>query len=169
MKDQSEIGTQELLAGSNDETLLMPGADEVEKKPQPSTRSNEFIPQIILATMAVFLLYVIGSLYYSELVEIYGTNIKPAILEYWLNVSAVLIVIVIGFNLYLIRGYRRLYFGLGEIVVGLVVAWYSATIARDVSIRDGLFLGLAALYLTGSGFRNLSKIVKVFRVESEDK
>ena len=168
MEHQSEIDTQK-LPGTGDETVFMPLANESENKPRPSQRSKELILQIILVALGLFLLYVIGFFYDSELREIYHKNLRPAILAYWLNVLAVLLVLVLGFNLYLFRSYRRFYFGLSEVIVGLVVSWYGATIARDVSIRDGLLLGVAALYLVGSGFRNLSKTVDAIRVESEDK
>jgi len=168
MEHQSEIDTQK-LPGAGDETVFMPLANESENKPRPSQRSKELILQIILVALGMFLLYVIGFFYDSELREIYRKNLRPAILAYWLNVLAVLLVLVLGFNLYLFRSYRRFYFGLSEVIVGLVVSWYGATIARDVSIRDGLLLGVAALYLVGSGFRNLSKTVDAIRVESEDK
>jgi len=168
MQNQSEIDTQK-LPEPHDETVLMRLANEPEDKPEPSKKSNELILQIILVAIAVFLLIVIGFLYYSEINEIYRTNVKPGVLAYWLNVATVLVVLVIGFNLYLFRSYRRLWFGLSEIVAGLVVGWYAATIARDVSMRDGLLLSLAALYLVGSGFTNLSKIVDAIRVRPKDK
>jgi hypothetical protein len=141
--------------------------------PEPEQPANGRRPygrlEMVLSAVALFLIFVIVWAAYPDLPDLYRYTLKPAIARYWPNALAVITLLVIAYNLYLVRGYRRLWFGIAEIALSAGVGWYAINKAVGGSVPDAIVILLAALYLAGRGFVNLSYRLEHIKIQDQDR
>jgi hypothetical protein len=125
--------------------------------------------EIVLSAAVIFLIFVIVWAVYPDLPYYYRYTLKPAVARYWPNALAVITLLVVAYNLYLLRGYRRLWFGIAEIALSAGVGWYAINKAVGGSVPDAIVILLAALYLAGRGFVNLSHRLEPIKIQDQDK
>lgn len=125
----------------------------------------ERVAQAMLALSCLVLVFFIFSSLLPELFERFSDRLKTALLQYWPNLIAVLVIIVLGFNLYILRGYKRVWFGIGEILFGVGIGWYAINKAFADSVADAIVILFAALYLVGRGWVNIAYRVDALQIE----
>ena len=120
--------------------------------------------QIAASAISLGLIYFIASSLYPDFLDFYESRLKPAAVRYWPNLVAVIVLLVLGFNLYLFRGYKRLWFGIAEIAFALGLGWYAINKAVSGSVPDAIVIFFAALYVMGRGFVNVSYVFRPFQI-----
>lgn len=125
--------------------------------------------KIAAPAVSLALIYFIASSLYPDYRYFYLYRLKPATIFYWPNALAVIVLLVLGFNLYLFRGYRRLWFGIAEIAFASGLGWYAVNKAVSGAVPDATVIFFAALYLMGRGFVNVASVFRPFKIEREEK
>jgi hypothetical protein len=125
--------------------------------------------KIAAPAISLALIYFIASSLYPDFLDFYRHRLKPAAVFYWPNAVAVIVLLVLGFNLYLFRGYRRLWFGITEIAFASGLGWYAINKAVSGSVADATVILFAALYLMGRGFLNVSSVFRPLQIERKEK
>ena len=108
-----------------------------------------------LSAAVLMMVLVLLLLVYADLQYFYRVTLKPGVIRYWPNALAVLALLVVGYNLYVFRGYRRLWFGICETLLAAGLGWYAVNKAVAGDGRDAIVIAIAALYLAGRGFVNI--------------
>ncbi len=126
--------------------------------------------ELVLSAAVLMLAFVLLLLVYADLQNFYRVTLKPGVIRYWPNALAVVALLVIGYNLYVFRGYRRLWFGICETLLAAGLGWYAVNKAVAVAGdgRDAIVIAIAALYLAGRGFVNISYRFRPFQVPDQD-
>jgi len=125
--------------------------------------------QISSLVISLFLVGFLFSSLYPELPYLYSFRLKPAVQWYWPNLAAVLVLLVVGFNLYVFRGYKRFWFGIGEILFACGLGWYATNKAVAGSVADAIVILFASLYIMGRGWVNVSTEARNLRIEKQGK
>jgi len=125
----------------------------------------ERFAQAMLALFCLVLVFFILSSLLPEFFERFSDRLKAASEQYWPNLIAVVVIIVLGFNLYILRGYKRVWFGIGEILFGIGIGWYAINKAFADSVADAIVILFAALYLVGRGWVNIAYRVRGLQIE----
>lgn len=125
--------------------------------------------KITAPLISLALLYFIASSLIPDFLDLYRDRLKPAAALYWPNLVAVIVLLVLGFNLYLFRGYRRFWFGITEVVFACVLGWYAINKAVSGAVPDAIVILFAALYLMGRAFVNISYAVPPLQIEQKEK
>lgn len=119
----------------------------------------ERLAQVAMAVISVVLIYFIFSSLYSDLTYIYNYRLSPFLKQYWPNMLAVVALIIVGFNLYIFREYKRLWYGVAEVLLAMALGWYAVNKAFANSLPDAIVIFFAALYLVERGWTNISNKV----------
>lgn len=158
-------------------TLILPIEKESEsptlklgepEPPPPLWMRHERILQLVLSILSLFLIYIFVSLVRTDLSDLYTDRLKPAAVRYWPNALAAAALLVIAYNLYLFRGFRRLWFGIAEIALAMGLGWYAINKAVRGSVEDAVVILFFSLYLAGRGFVNISRRFKPLQMEDRD-
>lgn len=142
---------------------------ELEQEPARHSKRLDRAIQIGISAVSLGLIYFIASSLYPDFADLYRYRLKPAAARYWPNFVAVIALLVLGFNLYLFRGYRRLWFGIIEIAFASGLGWYAINKAVSGAVPDGIVIFFAALYVMGRGFVNVSYVFRPFQIEQNEK
>lgn len=138
----------------------------------PERSASRSVPeravQIGLAGVSIILLWFLAGSLLPELPSYYRYNFKPAAARYWPNAAVVLTLLVVGYNLYLLRGYKRLWFGIAELILSTGLGWYAMNKAASGAVPDAIVILFAALYLAGRGFVNISRRLQPLQIPDED-
>lgn len=165
--EQKEISTLKMEKGPIGELPTLK-IDTVQHRQGRFIKRLDTAIKIAAPTISLALLYFIASSLYPDSRDFYQDRLKPAILRYWPNSVAVVVLLVVGFNLYLFRGYRRLWFGVAEIAFASGLGWYAINKAVSGTVPDGIVILFAALYLAGRGFVNVASVFRPFKIEQEE-
>lgn len=123
--------------------------------------------ELVLSAAVLLMIFVIIWAEYPDLPYYYRYTWKPVIATYWPNALAVIALLVIGYNLYIFRGYLRLWFGLAEIALAAGLGWYAVNKIAAGAVSDAIVVLFAALYLAGRGFVNISHRFTPFQIRDQ--
>ncbi len=142
--------------------------EESDVRPQIDRKRRERAIQIGSAIISVLLLFFLIVSLYPDFPYFYHYSLRPTAVRYWPNLAAVIILLVIGFNLYVFRGYKPFWFGVAEIVFACGLGWYAMNKAMAGSVPDAVVILFAALYIMGRGWINVSTEARPLRIESKE-
>ena len=126
---------------------------------------HERILQIILSAISLFLFYTFVSLAFPDLSDLYQSRLKPGVSRYWPNALVAMALLGIAYNLFLIRGFTRLWFAVAEMILAMGLGWYATNKAVGGSVQDAIVILFFALYLAGRGFVNISYRFKPLQIK----
>ena len=136
---------------------------------QQSAVSRRFARlNLVLSAAVLFMIFVIVWASYPDLPYYYRFTWKPAIVRYWPNAAAVVTLLVVAYNLYVFRGYKRVWFGLAEIALAAGLCWYAVNKAFAGSIPDAIVIIFASFYLAGRGFVNVLYRLPSFQIPDSE-
>ena len=162
---QKDIPTQEMEVPINELPTVRIGTP-----PKPRVRYTKSLDRAIIAgasALSLAFIYFIASSLYPDFRDIYQDRLKPFGFRYWPNFIAVLVLLVLGYNLFLFRGYKRFWFGISEIVFASGLGWYAVNKAVSGDVSDAIVIFFAALYLVGRGFIDVSSVFQPLRIEQK--
>jgi hypothetical protein len=166
--EQKEIPTliMDEDAAADLPTLEMPNTIEERFK---SNQILERTMQIYLAGGCIVMFCLLIYLLLPDIKLFFSYTFKPAAARYWPNAAVVATLLVVGYNLYLFRGYKRLWFGIAELFIAVALGWFAVNKAVAGSLPDAVVVLIGALYLAGRGFVNISRRFEPLQIPEDDK
>ena len=125
----------------------------------------ERIAQVGMLLAAAVLLYFIILSLTRDLTSFYAGTLRPFAVQYWPNMAAVLVLVVLGFVFYTFRGYKIFLFGIAEMALGVGIGWYAINKAVSGQVSDAIIFLFAALYLNGRAWINISTKVPNLQID----
>jgi len=140
---------------------------EAPRKGRNKTVWLERLIQIALSFFCILLISLLIFLLFPNIQDIYLFTFKPFLTRYWPNMVATVVLLVIGFSLYTLRGYQRLLFGSLQILLGSGLGWYAINKAYADTVYDAIVILIVALYLMGRGWINIATEVPSLQINRE--